>query len=250
MGNFFNLFPKTLYTFSNNQYPEYQQIVNILFRTAFIKEVLYNTSAYIKYTVKDGDTPEILASKVYKDPSAYWIILYANDIVDPQFDWPLTTTAFDKYMVDKYRSMAEADEGQTLQDYQVIAWTQNTTNPNSIHHYERVVRRENKSVQSVSEFRYVIDKEQLTNNNLTVPYDNYADLPDAQGVTPIDLTIDGETIVEVEYGNSVTYYDYESELNEKKREIRIVKSEYYPQIVREFEALVSVPEPTFFRRVS
>jgi predicted secreted protein len=249
MGRFFDLFPRTAYTLSNKKYSEYQQITNILFRTAFVRDLVYNTSAYIQYTIKESDTPEILASKVYKDPTAYWIILYANDIIDPQFDWPLTTTNFNNYMVDKYRAMAEDDENQTLQDYQVIAWTQDLTNANSVHHYEKVVKQENLSAGTTTEFRYRIDGDRLTDNVPSVPYDNYEDLTATQSVVPINLT-NGETVIQTTYRNSVTYYDYELEKNEAKRNIRIIKSEYYPQIVKEFEALSGVPLPSFFRRVN
>jgi hypothetical protein len=250
MGTFFDLFPKTKYTFSDKKYPSYQLVTNLLFRTAFIKEVINNTSAYLQYTIKDGDTPEILAAKVYKDPGAYWIILYANEIVDPQFDWPLNSDAFYKYMVDKYRAKAEADEGAPMEDYEVIAWTQNTLNPNSVHHYEKVVIRENKTEQTISEFRYVINEDILTDNDLSVPYDYYLELPTAQSYEPIDFDVDGQTVVENVYGNAVTYYDYENEMNEKKREIKIVKNEFYTQIVQEFEALTRPAGLSFLRRVT
>jgi len=249
MGRFFDLFPRTSYSLSDKKYPDYQRITNILFRTAFIRELIYNTSAYLQYTIKESDTPEILASKIYKDPTSYWIILYANDIVDPQFDWPLTTTNFNNYIADKYRAMAEEDEGQALQDYQVISWTQNLTNANSVHHYEKVVRQENQSARTTTEFRYQIDGDKLTNNELTVPHDYYEELAAEQDVVTINFT-NGETVIQTTYRNFVTYYDYELEKNEAKRNIRIIKSEYYSQIMKEFEALSRVPQPSFFRRVN
>lgn len=250
MGNFFDLFPKTAYTFSNNKYAEYQRITNILFRTGIIRNVLNNASAYVKYTVKDADTPEILAGRAYKDPTAYWIILYANNIIDPQYDWPLTSDNFHNYIVDKYRAPAEADLQQTLDDYQVISWTQNLTNPAAVHHYERVVKQENQTLRTTSEVRYIIDKDQLTNNNLSVPYTYYDNLAEEQSVTPINLEVNGQTIIQTEYRNFVTYYDYELAANEAKREIKIIKNEYYAQIIREFESLTNVGPPSFFRRVS
>ena len=250
MANFFDLFPLERYSLSDKKYPDYQSVTNILFRTAIIKEVLTNTSSYIEYVVKDGDTPEILASKVYDNPEAHWIILYANDIIDPQFDWPLNTTDFYNYMVDKYRPMAEADEGGPLEDYQVVSWTQDTTNANSVHHYEKVVKQENQTAQTITEFRYEIDNEKLTDNNLTVPYDRYESLAFEQDVTPINLQIGGQTVIQTIYKNSVTYYDYELQKNENKRNIRIIKKDYYPQITREFEALTGSATLPFIRNVA
>ena len=250
MADFFDLFPLQKYSLSDKKYPDYQSITNILFRTALIKDVLTSTSSYIQYVVRDGDTPEILASKVYGNPEAHWVILYANDIVDPQFDWPLNTLDFNKYVADKYRSMAEADVGSPLQDYQVISWTQDTTNPNSVHHYEKVVKQENKEAKTTSEFRYQIDGTKLTDNNLSVPYDRYDSLAFEQDVTPRNIQFGNQTVIQTIFNNFVTYYDYELDKNELKRNIRIIKKEYYPQIVRELELLTGANKLSFIRNIA
>ena len=257
MSSFFDKFPTIPYQISGVKYSSFQSIRNLLFRTSVIREALTNSSSYIRYIIRDGDTPEILASRIYGDPQAHWIILYANDMIDAQYDWPMTSTVFPKYIVDKYRSMAEADRGETLEDYEVVAWTQDTTNDASYHHYEKVIIRENQVAQVTTETRFEINKTKLTNNALTdnginIPYDYYegtGSLPVVQEVTPENLTIDGQTIIETVYGNAVTYYDYENELNESKRTIRIIKREYYTQINREFGTLTNKNTSPFMRRV-
>lgn len=250
MASFFDLFPLERYSLSDKKYPDYQSVTDILFRTAIIKDVLTNTSSYLEYVIKDGDTPEILAAKVYDNPEAHWMILYANDIIDPQYDWPLNTRDFYNYMVDKYRSMAEADEGEPLEDYQVVSWTQNLTNPNAVHHYEKVVRQENREAKTITEFKYEIDAAKLTNNNLTVPYDRYDNLAFQQDTTPVNLSVGGQTVIQTIFKKFVTYYDYELEKNEAKRNIKIIKSEYYPQISRELERLTGVDRLSFIRSVA
>jgi hypothetical protein len=249
MSSFFDKFPIIRYNISGVKYSSFQSIRNLLFRTAVIREALSNSSSYIRYIIRDGDTPEILASKIYGDPQAHWMILYANDIVDAQYDWPMTSTVFPKYMADKYRSMAEADRGTTLEDYEVVAWTQDTTNIPSYHHYEKVIRRENQAEQTTEETRFIINKSKLTDNELDVPFDYYDNLAEVQDVTPVNLTIDGQTVIETKYRNAVTYYDYENELNEAKRTIRIIKKEYYTQMNTEFGILTNKNTPIFMRRV-
>ena len=238
---------------SGKKYPDYQIVRDILFRTAFIRDALDKKTAYTEYVIRDGDTPDILANKIYGDSEAHWIILYANEILDPQFDWPMTTNVFNKYIADKYRSMAEDDLNTTLEDYQVIAWTQDLTNDASVHHYEKVIKQENQTARVTTETRFVINKTKLTNNALDVPHDYYEGpgaVPDEQDVTPINLSVGGQTIIQTTYRNFVTYYDYEDELNEQKRTIRIPKKEYYNQIVTEFNALTNTSEPIFLRKVS
>jgi hypothetical protein len=249
MSSFFDKFPIIRYQITGVKYSSFQSIRNLLFRTAVIREALTNSSSYMRYIIRDGDTPEILASKIYGDPQAHWMILYANDMIDAQYDWPMTSTVFPKYMADKYRSMAEDDIGPGLQDYEVIAWTQDTTNIPSYHHYEKVIKRENQSEQITEETRFVINKSKLTDNELNVPFDYYDDLADVQDVTPINLNVPGQTIIETVYRNAVTYYDYENELNEAKRTIRIIKKEYYTQMNTEFGILTNKNTPIFMRRV-
>lgn len=249
MSRFFDKFPTITYNMSGKKYPDYVTVTNILFRTAFVREALAKKTAYVEYIITEGDTPEILANKVYGDPEAHWVILYANEILDAQFDWPMVDGVFNKYIADKYRSMAEADLGNPLEDYEVIAWTQDRTNEASVHHYEKVVKNQNTSTLETNETRFIINKSKLTDNELNVPFDYYDDLPEEQGVTPIDLSIDGQTIIQTIYRDFVTYYEYESELNEQKRTIRILKREYFDQIQKEFNNLTGTTVPTFFRKV-
>ena len=250
MSSYFDKFPSIRYQISGVKYSSFQTIRNLLFRTAIIREALSNSSSYIKYVIRDGDTPEILAAKVYGDPQAHWMILYANDILDAQYDWPLTSSVFPKYMIDKYRSAAEDDRGETLEDYEVLAWTKDTTNVGSYHHYEKVIKNENQVEQLTTETRLVINKTRLTDDPLDVPHDYYDDLADEQDVTPINLEVNGQTVIQSIYRNAVTYYDYEDELNESKRNIRIIKKEYYTQMNAEFGILTDTNAPIFMRRVS
>jgi hypothetical protein len=104
MARFFDKFPAISYSMSGKKYPDYQIVRDILFRTAFIRDALDKKTGYTEYVIRDGDTPDILANKIYGDSEAHWIILYANEILDPQFDWPMTTNVFNKYIADKYRS--------------------------------------------------------------------------------------------------------------------------------------------------
>ena len=83
---FFDYFPKVKYDINRSQYPNYETVTNVFFRLAILKDVLSNTSSYYVYDIESDDTPEIIAEKVYGDSGAGWIILFANQIIDPQFE--------------------------------------------------------------------------------------------------------------------------------------------------------------------
>ena len=299
MSRFFDQFPIIGYDIAKEKYSNYEYVTNIFFRTAFLKDVLENIAAYYEYVITDNDKPEILAEKLYGNPDAYWIILYANNMIDPQYDWPLNNRDFNNYIVGKYGSMANS---QT-----------------TIHHYEKVVTRTEALSGITSEFRYVVDYNSKTNsiinmsdvtgafsngepvyqgsnlanatfsanmiywnvtdNELTlantvgqvlrysvltgntstangtvssfklpeVPYEYYLSLPATQSVSTYEVS--GKTITEIISRNAVTNYDYELDLNEKKRFIKLIKPEYYGSIMREFAALTG-SEENFYRRLT
>ena len=214
MAKFFDLFPKVAYDIAGKQYTTYQNVTNIFFRLRGVREVLGNIASYYEYIISDDTTPEMLAEAVYGDPEAHWIILMANDIVDPFYDWPLSTDRFNNFIIGKYGSIANS---QT-----------------QIHHYEKVIRREESSTGNVSETRFVINEDKLTDNDLNVPYDYYEGLAETQSVETFNLQ-DGTTVVQISYREDITCYDYENDLNESKRTIKIINQENNSQIKKKFK---------------
>ena len=229
MSQFFTKFPIVSYDIAGKRFTTYQSVTNIFFRLRIIREVLGNIAAYYEYLVKDDDTPEILADKVYGNPEAHWIILLANNIVDPQYDWPLKYNDFNNYITKKYGSISYAKT--------------------TYHHYEKVVTREESSSGTVVETRFVINQSNIANSmyDSTVPYDTYNSLPETQDVDTINMG-SGKTVIEITKRDRVTIYDYELELNEKKRAIKIIKPEYYAQIIRELDNLTQT-RPSYIRRL-
>ena len=218
MPNYFKYFPKLEYDIKGRRRSKYMLVTNILFRVQFVHGIMDNISAYYEHLIQEGETPEILAEKVYGDPEAHWIILLANDIVNPLFDWPLTYDQFDEYIVDKYGSIDNA--------------------ATTIHHYEMVVQREESSSGVVSEFRYVVNEANVANSmaETTVPYDHYGNLAEtAEVATTNNIEFGTGTVTEIRYREAITNLDYEQEQNDKKRSIKIIKPEYYSQIVEEFK---------------
>jgi len=63
---------------------------------------IQNDLAYYNYIVRDGDTPEILADKIYDNTQFHWVILIVNEIIDPRWDWILPENVLYAYIVDKY----------------------------------------------------------------------------------------------------------------------------------------------------
>jgi hypothetical protein len=227
MGNFLDTFPKVIYDINKAKITNYDLVTNIFFRLGIIKEVLDNTSAYYVYTIKETDKPEILADNIYRDPEAHWIILLANDMIDPQYDWPMNYMDFENYIINKYGSIATA---------------QSTT-----HHYEKVTQRQAGLTNQTIEFRQKIDYANTTNTvSDSYHYDYYAGLADSEYNT---YSVANTTVYQIVSRQAISCYDYEYNLNESKRTIKIIKPEYYVQIMGELKALTNSAAQPFIRRL-
>ena len=91
---------------------QYKLVTNLLKRVALRAKVRTNTLLFDTYNVLEGQTPEMIADKLYGDPNLHWIVMYVNNITDRYHQWPLTTPQFLAFLNDKY------------------------SNPDGLHHYE------------------------------------------------------------------------------------------------------------------
>lgn len=218
---FFGYFP--VVTYGKNL------VTDLFFRTKFKELVKNNTSVYYYYTVRDSDTPESIALKYYGDAMAHWVILYANDIVDPNYDWLLSSDKFNLYIRDKYGSIEYAKT--------------------NIHHYEKVVRSRDTATDVWTETRQVIDMDDArTDQAEDLPYDVYSDMAETFYPNISGTFKNGQSVEIVVSRNAISYFDWETEENEKKRNIRLIKKEYYDQITSEMNAFVN-QRRSFFREI-
>ena len=99
---FFNMFPQMVYTLDD--YQSGRLVTDIARRITLSNELKNNTSFFDLYDIKDGETPEMISSDIYGSPMYHWIVLMANDIIDPRFDWPLSQPNLVEYCKTKYGS--------------------------------------------------------------------------------------------------------------------------------------------------
>lgn len=218
MPQFFNKFPKIGYNYGRTfgATKEYDTVIDVTFRINIIRSALQNGANYYDYYIKEGETPEILADKIYNDPESHWIILYANDILDPQYDWPLDSRSFGNHLIDKYGSIAIAQS--------------------TYHHWEKVTTRTDSRSSKATVTRTWIGESDVggvADSN----YENYDDL--AELVTETYNLPDGTSVREDITRNRVSFYDYEDEQNEAKRKIRLIRQEYAAGIQEEFRRLTN-----------
>jgi hypothetical protein len=80
-------------------------VTNLLKRVAMRSKIKANTLLYDTYDVREGETPEMIADKLYNDSNLHWIILYVNNITDRYHQWPMTFGQFNTFLADKYSNI-------------------------------------------------------------------------------------------------------------------------------------------------
>jgi hypothetical protein len=220
MAKYFNFFPKTLYSLSNKS-TSADFITNIIARFGFEKELKENSNIYYPYDIQDGDTPETIANKYYGSPERHWVVLLFNDIIDPQYDWPLDQRTIVKFINDKYT--ANGVSNTTPQTG--LAWSQSNTKS----YYKVVTRVTNNATRNTIKEKIELDA------------NTYANVVISNSTRTLQS---GTVIVETVSKETESYYDYEVNLNESKRRIRLLRSEIVSQsgLLDEFKRVINSKE--------
>lgn len=155
------------------------QIRDIIFKYA---ELMFN------YVVRDGEKPYHVSNKYYGSPDLSELILLTNKVVDPYFEWPMSTDEFTNFINLKYGGIAQA-----TQNYHSYWWT-------------------------IQPRTTLYDGTIIEERQLRVDKTTYLSLPAS------DRT-------------ALTYYDYEMNENESRREISLIRKNYISEIRKEIQGI-------------
>lgn len=182
MANYFKNLPRVGYDINGTGKNSFVSVTNIMKRVKFKPSVLEDISNYYPYYVKEGERPDIVAHAQYGNIGYAYLILLVNDIYDPNFDWPLNSQVFEKFIINKYGSVTTAISG--------------------IKHYFQIIRAEvprTGTSERIPEVKFAVDE---------TTYDA--------------LDISDRT--------TLSNYDHEVELNDAKREIRLINPDFIQDI--------------------
>lgn len=195
---YFDTLPKILTSDNNNNNII---LTNLLARASVINSLLSDPLLFYTYDIQEGDTPEIIAHKYYDDMYRYWIVLMVNQIMDPQWDWPLSGNQFNSYIENKYPSI------------NVYA---------TIDHYEKIITQYDFNTRITSTNTLIVDEETY---NLI--------LEGTQTITPQTGAVSITTSK-----RAVSIYTKELELNESKRSIKLLNKSYVNEIETQLRNLM------------
>jgi len=225
---YFRQFPKIGYSFDLSDRGKLTSVTNIFSRFTLNDSALNNAYAFYKYQYQDGDTPEIISFKEYGDPQYHWIIAAINQALDPLFDFPLSVDALERKIIKQY-------------GYSSISNAYST-----IHHYEYELK------STLSE---VDGPTTVTTDTSIISLDTYSYTSNSLVSVVLNTPVTESVVFRANNANSnsaiiatltrvstykpVYVYDHEIELNESRREIKLLKREYIQPLMLEFETILN-----------
>ena len=97
---YFDNFPIIPYDSEGNG--KFKDVKNLLRRVGIRAKVKTNTMLFDTYDVKNGESPESIAFKLYSNSELHWVVMLVNNITDRYHDWPMSEAQFIQFVNDKY----------------------------------------------------------------------------------------------------------------------------------------------------
>lgn len=201
---FFSFLPNLEYTSKRVKYRFTNQdfvLAKNIFKQISIDNSVYTTDIFAEFQIKQGARPDQVSQAFYNDPNYDWVILITNKIIDFYNDWPMDNNSFEKLITKKY------------------------PNAFAVKHWETIeVKNDLGEIVQPAGLIVYYDPSDPDSYNLRYikSYDPF-----------VEEYENGTTLV-----RSVSYYEYEQELNEKKTTIQILKPVYLQTFVNLFKLSV------------
>ena len=197
-------------------------------------------TGYEYYYVNDQDRPDVLATKLYGDATLYWLFWMVNDQFATYNDWPKSQSILERFIARKYSGKAlvsnqqsdivSSSDSKFLQGEKVIGST------SSAFGYVTKIDPTNKQVilndvQGVFQVNETVTGSQSSKSFTLSSVRNFSDSPHHY------VNSDGNKTTS-ETTTMVTNSEYEQTLNDSKRNIRYIKTDFVPQLLREFKSMI------------
>ena len=95
--------PDLLYNFGSSAVdPEFLVTKNLWRRASLLPEYKASITMFDEYLIENGERPEDIAFKLYKNPFYNWVVLVVNDITNFHEQWPKSSSQLQEYCTSKY----------------------------------------------------------------------------------------------------------------------------------------------------
>ena len=208
---------------------------------------ILGSSAYYEYQLTDGETPEIVAHKLYGDANLHWVLLITNETLDPRFEWAQTKSALTAYIRDKYGAANinaahhyENSSGDTVY-YRAFTGTVDIAAGGLPGSSIAVVGTGTAFTTEVLSTAFAVRFGTTTSVYTVIAVNSDTSLT-VTGL-PVTTAVVGKVMID-NYSYSsivtkVTNTEYEEAINETRRTIKVVKPQYVPRFIESFIGILN-----------
>ena len=142
-----------------------QQVTDVL-RRVRKKINVVNSAFFEQYFITDAERADPLAHQIYGVSAVLWVIMYANYMTNPYYDWPLSYYDLRKFINKKYSNINDTHHYEDEDGYEVDSTASGATAITNFIYEERLndekrtinVIREEYIPQLIKEFKtYIIE---------------------------------------------------------------------------------------------
>ena len=197
-----------------NSSRDYIVIKNIFRRSKLFDYLNDNVNLFNKYVIGDGARPDTIAEDLYGDAELDYVVILVAGIININHEWPLQDYQVYDYALEKYGSETEM---------------------NANHHYETFEIKDDKGRQILPPNLIVDDEFKIdgTSSKYNTTYTLISESGNLQLDDKDEFTVSTDNIA-----FAVTNFQHEIELNEKRREIDVLKNSYINTFVNDLRDVV------------
>lgn len=246
---YFSKFPKIYYDFDKFGDGErsLQILRDITLNVRVRKAILENITLYDEYDIQDGDTPEIIAEKLYGDPTLHWVLMLVNQRYDYLNDFPIQTSEFNEHVTEVYGSGNEYKVHHYVKDGLIQEAKAYLKIPSSTVLPVNLFKINDFITSASANAR--IETVDVANLQLTIIVDS-GKFIDGESIlvrgfrenentkliefdSVFSFTPPANCFTLFQGYSAVDNYQYEFEVNESKRRIKVISSAYISQMIVE-----------------
>jgi hypothetical protein len=270
---------------------------NITQRAVVLSSIYNNPALYYPYDIEQGERPDNIADRYYKDQYKSWILHLTNNVVDPYHDWYLDEATFQQFISKKYGSLANATS--KVKFYRNNWYTDTNTISIAAYNaldgslksfYQPLYADPELSTRLLGYIRKQEDWKKTTNKIVSYNtdgtdfiYDEIVNVfcgesligtgqvcartsttttlqhitgsaaneiclgvfslvgresKNVRTYSTVTVVVDNIPAIQTDYWEPVYYYDYENEINERNKSIRVLDAQYSSQISKELKSLL------------
>lgn len=210
MPSYFSIVPNVEYNLKPIEYPFSEDdfvLAKNFFKKFKVNSVFDSSLLYQKYNISDGYSRlEQLSEDFYGSVDYDWVIVLTNRMINPQFDFPMSSYQLQKHVEKNY------ENPQAIRHYEIIS------NETQEEEYGRVLWDQGTRVDE-------------TFYNTSHEYWNGTSV---------------STVLGSDISDPVTYWSYEYQENEKRREIYMLRPRYLKAFIEDMRRQSSYKKSSSF----